>query len=70
MALIKGKEKFIKVNYDSMVLVLSVSLGIALIANFIIWPLTKFKATRFQGGFLVILYVILLVAALIVEFTQ
>ena len=53
-----------------MVAVLSVSLGVALVINFVMWPLTKFKATRAQGGLLVILYVILLVIAIVIEFSS
>merc|ERR1711983_72394 len=46
LALIRSKESFIPVQYDKMVAVLSVSLGVALVINFVMWPLTKFKATR------------------------
>ena len=70
LALIRSKESFIPVQYDKMVAVLSVSLGVALVINFVMWPLTKFKATRAQGGLLVILYVILLVIAIVIEFSS
>ena len=69
IALIKSEEGFIEVQFDPMVLVLSASLGIALLINLVVWPLTKFRATKKHGIVLCALYVILLAIALGVEFT-
>ena len=65
----KGLDHHIKVQYDSMVLTLACSLGIALLTSFIMFPLTKFKASKYHGMGLMGLYFALLSAALIVEFT-
>ena len=65
----KGTDQHIEVQFDSMVLTLACSLGIALLTSFIIFPLTKFKASKYHGVGLMGLYVALLSAALIVEFT-
>ena len=65
----QGLDHHIQVNFDSMVLTLAISLGIALLASFIGMPLTKFKATKYHGICLMVLYIALLTAAIVVEFT-
>ena len=65
----KGVHQPIYVQYDQMVLTLACSLGIALLTSFIMFPLTKFKASKYHGVFLMGIYVALLSAAIIVEFT-
>ena len=65
----KGLDHHIEVQFDAMVLTLACSLGIALLTSFIIFPLTKFKASKYHGVGLMGLYIALLSAALIVEFT-
>ena len=69
IALINSKDAFMKVSFDPMVMVLSASLGVALVTNLVGWPLTKFRATKNHGIVLCALYVILLAIALGVEFT-
>ena len=62
-------DQHIKVEFNAMVLTLAISLGISLVSSFILMPLTKFKATKIHGIGLIILYVALLTATLVVEFT-
>ena len=50
-----------------MVMVLSASLAAALLASFILLPLAKFQAGKCHGIFLILLYVVLLAAAVTVE---
>ena len=54
---------------SKMVQVLSASLGVALIVSFILFPVTKFKATKVHGCILVVLYIILLTASIVIEFS-
>ena len=65
----QGLNHHIEVQFDSMVLTLAISLGIALSTSFVLMPLTKFKATKYHGIGLMCLYLVLLSAAIVVEFT-
>ena len=65
----QGMDQHIKVEFNAMVLTLAISLGISLVSSFVLMPLTKFKATKIHGIGLIILYVALLTATLVVEFT-
>lgn len=56
------------VKFDKMVLVLSASLGVALIVNLLLFAVTKFKATRIHGFILIVLYIALLTTAIVIEF--
>ena len=56
------------VPYNARVLVLSASLGVALLTNFVLFPMTKFKGTKAHGFILVVLYIGLLTAAIVIEF--
>lgn len=69
IAIVKNGGYPISVDYNNMVLVLSASLAVALVTSFIIMPLSKFKATKAHGVGLITLYVLLLTAALIIEFS-
>jgi len=55
---------------SKMVQVLSASLGVALIVNFVLFPVTKFKANKVHGFILVVLYIILLTTSIVIEFSQ
>ena len=50
-----------------MILVLSVSLAAALLSSFLVLPLAKFHAGKCHGIFLILLYLVLLSAAITVE---
>ena len=65
----RGVDQRIDVQYDSMVLTLACSLGIALLTSFIVFPLTRFKASKYHGVGLMGIYLVLLSVALTVEFT-
>ena len=55
---------------SKMIQVLSASLGVALITNFILFPATKFKANKVHGFILVVLYIVLLTTSIVIEFSQ
>ena len=54
---------------SKMVSVLSASLGVALVTNFILFPATKFKANKVHGFILVVLYIVLLTTSIVIEFS-
>ena len=58
---------FLQVEFNPMVLVLSISLATALLASFLVLPLAKFRAGKCHGIFLILLYLVLLGAAIAVE---
>ena len=64
----RNGTNFIMVKYNPMVSVLSGSLGVSLLTSFVLFPLTKFKATKIHGFILTSLYVGLLVTACWIEF--
>lgn len=66
--LIQNGNHPISLEFNPMVLVLSASLGIALMTSFLMMPLSKFKASRMHGFILIGLYLALLTGAIIVEF--
>lgn len=68
ISLAKHGGQFQPVKYDPMVLVLSASLGVALITNLLLFPITKFKATRVHGFILIVLYIALLTTSIVIEF--
>ena len=63
-----GVNYHIQVDFDQMVLTLAISLGVALLASFLLMPLTKFQATKYHGIGLIGLYVIIISALSVVEF--
>ncbi len=70
IAILKNNGQPIGVPYNYMVLVLSAALGIALLASFIIMPLSGFQASRKHGIAFIILYIALLTSAIVIEFSQ
>ena len=69
IAFIKNGGKPIPVVYNKMVVVLTASLAVSLITSLIMMPVSRFRAKRAHGFVLVAIYVVLLSAALLVEFT-
>ena len=59
----------INIPYSAMVLVLGASFAIAMLASYIVMPLSRFRATRKHGIALLLLYFALLSTSLIMEFT-
>ena len=69
IAILKNGGQPMKIQYNFMVVVLSASLGVALLVNFILMPLTKFEAKRYHGFILVALYFALLTFSIVAEFS-
>ena len=69
MAIVKNGGQPLKIEYNFMVVVLSGSLGVALLVNFLLMPLTKFEAKKWHGFILVTLYIALLTFSIIAEFS-
>ncbi|TRY66936.1 hypothetical protein TCAL_07651 [Tigriopus californicus] len=67
-ALIQNGNRPISLEFNPMVMVLSASLGVALLTSFVMMPLSKFRASRTHGFVLIGLYLALLTAAIFVEF--
>ena len=60
----------IRLEYNLMVLVLSAALAVSLVFSLVVIPLAGFKVNRAVGIFMVVLYGVLLSAALFVEFYE
>ena len=54
---------------NKMVLVLSAGLAVSLTFSFLVMPLNRFRANRFYGAVLVIIYVVFLTVCIVFEFT-
>ena len=65
----KNGSQPIAIPYSAMVLVLGASFAIAMLASYVVMPLSRFRATRKHGIALLLLYCMLLTASLVVEFT-